>query len=139
MLLKFKSPFKMEDEVNKHSKQHNKSSYAGHTISNNHTSLAVGLQILTQISHGESNILVKSILKLTQGDQDFCSIECRNRQIVLDEMRELETSTKNMVASYRHSHRCNSDRRETQILLEEIRQRHEPRPIRYQINWAIVS
>ena len=27
MLLKFKSPFKMEDEVNKQSKQHNKSSY----------------------------------------------------------------------------------------------------------------
>ncbi|XP_075664067.1 FCS-Like Zinc finger 17-like [Castanea sativa] len=177
MLLKFKSPFKMEDVVNKQSKQHNKSSYAGHAISNNHTSFAVGLQILTQISHGESNILVKSALKLTQptsqfpvihlhtkslescflkmcclcdkklspdkdaymyrGYQGFCSIECRNRQIVLDEMRELETSTKKMVASYRYC--CNSDRRETQILLEEIRQRHEPRPIRYQINWAIVS
>ncbi|KAK7821788.1 hypothetical protein CFP56_037301 [Quercus suber] len=71
------------------------------------------------------------------GDQGFCSIEYRNRQIVLHEMRELETSTKNMVASYRHC--CNSGKRETQILLEEIRQRHEPRPIRYQINWAIVS
>ncbi|XP_065622602.1 FCS-Like Zinc finger 17-like [Quercus suber] len=174
-LLKFKSPFKMEDEVNKQSKQHSKSSYAGHAISNNHTTLAVGSQILTQISHGESNILVKSALKLTQptsqfplihlhtkslessflkmcylcdkklslhkdvymGDQGFCSIKCRNRQIVLEEMRELETSTKNMVASYRHCY--NSDRRETQILLEEIHQRHKPRPIRYQINWAIVS
>ncbi|KAL4625170.1 hypothetical protein ACB092_05G005300 [Castanea dentata] len=178
MLLKFKSPFKMEDEVNKQSKQHNKSSYAGQAVSNIGTSLAVGLRILTQVSHGESNILVKSALKLTQptsypqfpphlqtkslescflkmchlcdkelsldkdvymyrGDQGFCSIECRNRQIVLDEMRELEASTKNMVASYRHC--CNSGRRETQILLQEIGQRHEPRPIRCQINWAIVS
>ena len=66
MLLKFKSPFKMEDEVNKQSKQHSKSSYAGHAISYNNTSLAVGLRILTQVSHGESNILVKSALKLTQ-------------------------------------------------------------------------
>ena len=66
MLLKFKIPFKMEDEVNEQSKQHNKSSYAGHAISNNGTSLAVGLRILTQVSHGESNILVKSALKLTQ-------------------------------------------------------------------------
>ena len=71
-----------------------------------------------------------------RGDQGFCSIECRNRQIVLDEMKELEASTKNMVASYR---RCNSGRRETQILLEEIRQKHEPRAINCQINWAIVS
>ena len=66
MLLKFRSPFKMEDEVNKQSKQHNKSSYGGHAISYNNTSLAVGLRILTEVSHGESNILVKSALKLTQ-------------------------------------------------------------------------
>ena len=66
MLLKFNSPFKMEDEVNKQSKQHGKSSYAGHAISYNNTSLAVGLRILTQVSHGESNILMKSALKLTQ-------------------------------------------------------------------------
>ena len=71
MLLKFNSPFKMEDEVNKQSKQHNKSSYAGRAISNNDPSLAVGLQILTQISHGESNILVKSALKLTQPTSQF--------------------------------------------------------------------
>ncbi|KAF5466281.1 hypothetical protein F2P56_016222 [Juglans regia] len=62
-----------------------------------------------------------------RGDQGFCSIECRNRQIVLDEIRELETSTKRMMASYRHC--CSSGRRETQILLEEFRQRHEHRPI----------
>ena len=66
MLLKFRSPFKMEDEVNKQSRQHNKSSYGGHAISYNNTSLAVGLRILTEVSHGESNILVKSALKLTQ-------------------------------------------------------------------------
>ncbi|KAH1249926.1 putative serine/threonine-protein kinase PBL2 [Glycine max] len=34
-------------------------------------------------------------------DQGFCSVECWNRQIVLDEMRELESSTKKMVAAYR--------------------------------------
>ena len=71
----------MEDEVNKQCKQHNKSSYAGHAISNNHTSLAVGLQILTQISHGESNILVKSALKLTQPTSQFPLIHLHTKSL----------------------------------------------------------
>ncbi|KAJ1390571.1 Zf-FLZ domain [Sesbania bispinosa] len=54
-----------------------------------------------------------------RGDQGFCSIECRNRQIVLDEMRELESSTKHMVASYRQC--CNEARRETRLILEDLR------------------
>ena len=78
---KVQSPFKMEDEVNKQCKQHNKSSYAGHAISNNHTSLAVGLQILTQISHGESNILVKSALKLTQPTSQFPLIHLHTKSL----------------------------------------------------------
>ncbi|KAH1055771.1 hypothetical protein J1N35_033836 [Gossypium stocksii] len=43
------------------------------------------------------------------------SIECRGRQIVLDEMRELELSSKQMIPSYRH---CNavSGRRHTRLL-----------------------
>ncbi|KAM5579666.1 FCS-Like Zinc finger 17 [Rosa sericea] len=36
-----------------------------------------------------------------RGDIGFCSIVCRDRQIVLDEMRELEASTKKMLAAYR--------------------------------------
>ncbi|KAK7294521.1 hypothetical protein RJT34_17410 [Clitoria ternatea] len=55
-----------------------------------------------------------------RGDQGFCSIECRNRQIVLDEMRELENSTKQMVASYNRQC-CNEARRETRLILEDLR------------------
>ncbi|XP_062156895.1 FCS-Like Zinc finger 17-like [Alnus glutinosa] len=161
MLARVKSPFKLEDKK---------------SISNKE-SLPVGLRILVQISHGESNILVKSALRSCQrtsqghhhlqtskpvescflktcqlcnkklspdkdvymyrGDQGFCSIECRNRQIVLDEAREIETSTKQMLASYRHC--CNSDPSETQILLQDLRQRREHRPICCQRNWVIAS
>ncbi|XP_057743714.1 FCS-Like Zinc finger 17-like [Arachis stenosperma] len=58
-----------------------------------------------------------------RGDQGFCSIECRNRQIVLDDMRELENSTKQMVASYnnRTHHCCNDARLETRLILEDLR------------------
>ncbi|ESW07367.1 hypothetical protein PHAVU_010G124000 [Phaseolus vulgaris] len=54
-----------------------------------------------------------------RGDQGFCSVECRNRQIVLDEMRELESSTKQMVASYRQC--CSEAREETRLILEDLR------------------
>lgn len=65
---------------------------------------------------------------LCRGDQGFCSVECRNRQIVLDEMRELESSTKQMVASYRQCH--NDARRETCLILEDLRiQRLKSKPI----------
>ncbi|PIA43244.1 hypothetical protein AQUCO_02000581v1 [Aquilegia coerulea] len=37
-----------------------------------------------------------------RGDQGFCSVECRCRQIYMDEMKELEESTKAMLASSRH-------------------------------------
>ncbi|XP_040999047.1 FCS-Like Zinc finger 17-like [Juglans microcarpa x Juglans regia] len=159
MLPRFRSPFKLEDKeiiIN------------GESIENKcskNISLAAGLQILVQISHGESNVLVKShaisksqptseardhvqtksleysrFLKtcrlcskklsprkdvyMYRGDQGFCSVECRDSEVVLDEMREVETSTKQMLSPY-HGHRCNSGRRETQILLQEFRQRHE--------------
>uniref|UniRef100_A0A5B7BDG6 FLZ-type domain-containing protein n=1 Tax=Davidia involucrata TaxID=16924 RepID=A0A5B7BDG6_DAVIN len=59
-----------------------------------------------------------------RGDQGFCSIECRSRQIYIDEMREIETSTKKMVASFRHCHP--NGRRETHALLEEFQHRHKP-------------
>ncbi|PON78290.1 Zf-FLZ domain containing protein [Trema orientale] len=57
-----------------------------------------------------------------RGDQGFCSIECRDRQIYLDEIKDLEASTKKMIASYRNS--CINDNPS----------RHEPRrhkPISY--------
>ncbi|KAG4937941.1 hypothetical protein JHK82_045750 [Glycine max] len=54
-----------------------------------------------------------------RGDQGFCSVECRNRQIVLDDMRELENSTKKIVAAYRQ---CSSEaHRETRLILEDLR------------------
>ncbi|WVZ24316.1 hypothetical protein V8G54_002860 [Vigna mungo] len=54
-----------------------------------------------------------------RGDQGFCSVECRNRQIVLDEMKELESSTKQMVASYRQC--CSEARQETRLILKDLR------------------
>lgn len=70
---------------------------------------------------GQSNLLIKPGYGglLCRGDQGFCSIECRDRQIVLDEMRELEISTKQMVASYGQC--CNEARRETRLILEDLR------------------
>ncbi|OIW04541.1 hypothetical protein TanjilG_13923 [Lupinus angustifolius] len=64
-----------------------------------------------------------------RGDEGFCSVECRNRQIVLDDMRELESSTKQMVACYNRQC-CNDARRETRLILEDLRmQRLKSKPI----------
>ncbi|OMO70535.1 hypothetical protein CCACVL1_18825 [Corchorus capsularis] len=82
------------------------------------------------------NLSLDKEVYMYRGDQGFCSIECRNRQIVLDEMRELEQSTKQMLASYRH---CNtSGRRETRRILEDLRRRNKT-PHQNQNHWAIVS
>ncbi|KAB2078327.1 hypothetical protein ES319_A06G155000v1 [Gossypium barbadense] len=61
------------------------------------------------------NLSLDKEVFMYRGDQGFCSIECRGRQIVLDEMRELELSSKQMIPSYRH---CNavSGRRHTRLL-----------------------
>ncbi|GLT46182.1 hypothetical protein SLA2020_199560 [Shorea laevis] len=70
-----------------------------------------------------------------RGNQGFCTIECRERQIVVDEIRELEESTKQRVQSYR---RCSAaDRRETRLLLEELRHRHKSPPNQNQIHWIV--
>ncbi|KAF4368871.1 hypothetical protein F8388_021483 [Cannabis sativa] len=45
-----------------------------------------------------------------RGDQGFCSIECRDRQIYLDDIKELEASTKKIVSSYRMSLMASTDR-----------------------------
>lgn len=59
---------------------------------------------------------------ICRGDQGFCSVECRNRQIVLDEKRELESSTKRMVSSSYWKYCCNNEARlETRLILEDLR------------------
>ncbi|XP_062087936.1 FCS-Like Zinc finger 17-like [Humulus lupulus] len=150
MLLKFRSPFKLEDQKENHKSHNNEYGCRGSVAANNKRSNAVGLRILVQISSQqasrESNnyVVVKSALRLLsqhapppatsstrslaldscflktchlcnkglsldkevymyRGDQGFCSIECRDRQIYLDEIKELEASTKKIISSYRSS------------------------------------
>lgn len=76
---------------------------------------------------------------LCRGDQGFCSVECRNRQMALDEIRELESSTKRMVKSYRNC--WNDARHETRLILKDLQmQRMKSKPIpSNQNHWAIVS
>ncbi|KAK9282415.1 hypothetical protein L1049_005332 [Liquidambar formosana] len=56
-----------------------------------------------------------------RGDQGFCSVECRSRQMDLDERKEIEASTKRMLKSFRH--RC-----ETRVLQDNFRRCHKPLP-----------
>ncbi|GAV86554.1 DUF581 domain-containing protein [Cephalotus follicularis] len=70
------------------------------------------------------------------GDQGFCSIECRSRQIVLDEMRELETSTNQMLTSY-NRHCGNAGRSETRKLLDDLCQGRNPLP--RQNHWEAIT
>ncbi|XP_021903003.1 uncharacterized protein LOC110818421 [Carica papaya] len=73
-----------------------------------------------------------------RGDRGFCSTECRNRQIVVDEVRELEISTKQMIASYRNcSGGGGGGGRETGSLLEDLHRQNKPPTHRN--HWAIVS
>ncbi|XP_050233912.1 FCS-Like Zinc finger 17-like [Mercurialis annua] len=78
-----------------------------------------------------------------RGDEGYCSIECRNRQIALDEMRELEESVKKMRKSYNSSGHCTNSagRNETRLLLEDLVRRHNPVVAHdhHQNHWAIVS
>ncbi|KAL1218900.1 FCS-Like Zinc finger 18 [Cardamine amara subsp. amara] len=57
-----------------------------------------------------------------RGDLGFCSRECRESQILIDDRKELEASTKLMLASYR---RCNSGagKSESRSLLNDLRRR----------------
>ncbi|XVF74233.1 hypothetical protein PTKIN_Ptkin13bG0093900 [Pterospermum kingtungense] len=71
----------------------------------------------------DKNLSLDKEVYMYRGDQGFCSTECRNRQIMLDEMRELELSTKQMLASSRH--RSASGQRETRTLLEDLRRRNK--------------
>ncbi|GMI73013.1 hypothetical protein HRI_000970600 [Hibiscus trionum] len=83
------------------------------------------------------NLCLDKAIFMYRGDQGFCSIECRGRQIVLDEMKELELSSKRTIPSYRH---CNtiSGRRETRLLMEDLHRRNKSTS-QNQNHWAIVS
>ncbi|XP_062025641.1 FCS-Like Zinc finger 17-like [Rosa rugosa] len=56
-----------------------------------------------------------------RGDIGFCSIVCRDRQIAFDEIRELEASTKKMLAAYRRRS-CRSK------VLEDVHQQQKRIP-----------
>ncbi|XP_006303363.2 uncharacterized protein LOC17898135 [Capsella rubella] len=57
-----------------------------------------------------------------RGDLGFCSRECRESQILIDDRKDLEASTKMMLASYR---RCNSGagKNESGNLFDDLRRR----------------
>ncbi|CDO97799.1 unnamed protein product [Coffea canephora] len=61
-----------------------------------------------------------------RGDQGFCSVECRSRQMYLDEIREVESSTKRTLASLRRTCRdSNWCEGETRTVLEEFRRERD--------------
>ncbi|KAK4269018.1 hypothetical protein QN277_022227 [Acacia crassicarpa] len=66
-----------------------------------------------------------------RGDQGFCSIGCRNRQIVMDDMKELERSRKKKTVSSNYRHCRNESRRlETRLILKDLQmQRLKSKPI----------
>ncbi|KAG8388443.1 hypothetical protein BUALT_Bualt02G0126400 [Buddleja alternifolia] len=58
------------------------------------------------------------------GDMGFCSLECRDRQIYLDDVKEMEISTQKVLASFRRQRRRDGGGRcEDNNLFEELRQR----------------
>ncbi|PIN21254.1 hypothetical protein CDL12_06044 [Handroanthus impetiginosus] len=61
-----------------------------------------------------------------RGDLGFCSVECRDRQIYLDETKKIENSTQKILASFRQRRRDGGGRCETSRLLEESRERRHP-------------
>ncbi|KAJ8756192.1 hypothetical protein K2173_024739 [Erythroxylum novogranatense] len=69
-----------------------------------------------------------------RGDQGFCSIECRDRQIFLDETKEAESKTKHMLKySYKHCSNSSADESEIRLLREELsRRRQKPRQPHHQ-------
>ncbi|GMH03840.1 hypothetical protein Nepgr_005679 [Nepenthes gracilis] len=134
-------------------------------LGSNKYSAGVGLRILTQISCGDSNVLLKTTLKFNvpntssfhdhssrksndvnefccflkscclcrkplssdddvymyKGDQGFCSIECRSRQIIMDEMEEEAALIKKKFASSTADCHATGRPCETCELLQEFR------------------
>lgn len=74
--------------------------------------------------YSSNKIMTRQWLSICRGDQGFCSIECRERQIFLDEMKELEASRKNFLKSNNRHCNIGADhhrRRETRVVLQELR------------------
>ncbi|KAL9460677.1 hypothetical protein AB3S75_003809 [Citrus x aurantiifolia] len=71
------------------------------------------------------NLSLDKEVYMYRGDQGFCSIECRDRQIFLDEMKELEASRKQFLKSNNRHCNIGADSRhhrgETRVFLEELR------------------
>ncbi|GER45064.1 hypothetical protein STAS_21985 [Striga asiatica] len=64
-----------------------------------------------------------------RGNLGFCSVECRDRQIYLDETKELEIATKTILSTFRQSNRREGGGRcETRRLLGDFRTRGRPFP-----------
>lgn len=91
------------------------------------------------------NLSLDKEVYMYRGDQGYCSIECRDRQIFLDEMKELEASRKKFLKS--NNGHCNigadhHHRRETRVVLQELRretQHNKPPYSQRNIHWAIIS
>ncbi|XP_059302514.1 FCS-Like Zinc finger 17-like [Lycium ferocissimum] len=59
------------------------------------------------------------------GELGFCSVDCRNKQIYLDEMKNIETHTKTILASI-HQRQQAGQCSENTVLSEDCRQRGKP-------------
>ncbi|KAK7331027.1 hypothetical protein VNO77_25236 [Canavalia gladiata] len=80
--------------------------------------LKLDLPVMLYIPMGclsiSSLLVAHSSLSMTVGGSSFFAL-----QVVLDEMEELESSTKQIVASYRQC--SNEAHRETRLVLEDLR------------------
>lgn len=63
-----------------------------------------------------------------KGDLGFCSFDCRERQIYMDETKEMEANTQRILSSFRQRRggAGGGGRCETTKLLEEYRRRRHP-------------
>ncbi|KAG6415873.1 hypothetical protein SASPL_123292 [Salvia splendens] len=59
-----------------------------------------------------------------KGDLGFCSVECRDRQIYMDETQQMEANTKRILSTFRQRH--GGGRCETAKLLEDFRRPFSP-------------
>ncbi|MBA0877357.1 hypothetical protein Goshw_022344 [Gossypium schwendimanii] len=88
------------------------------------------------------NLSLDKEVYMYRGDQGFCSIKCREKQILMDETRELEQSTEQRIGKGGHCRHCSpaaSARREVHLLLEDLRRRNQSSTHESQKPWAIVS
>ncbi|XP_021761879.1 uncharacterized protein LOC110726712 [Chenopodium quinoa] len=97
------------------------------SISSNNSSSSVIIDCFLKSCHlCKKPLCPDKDVYMYRGDQGFCSIECRNRQIMVDEMKEMEVKTKKRLAtSTATSIDCAGC--ETCKLLEDLRRRRQHR------------